>query len=110
MEAVNGPTGVAGLASPLEVSRPSARPFDQALLKDAEAPTESWLEPVRTLEVDQRRVEDLLAEAAQGRTFSPAELLALQAGVYRLNWQVEVAAKAVEQATRAARHALAIEV
>jgi hypothetical protein len=44
-------------------------------------------------------VRDAIAAARSGRGFAPAELIALQAGVYRYSEAVDLAAKLVDRAT-----------
>jgi hypothetical protein len=53
------------------------------------------------LEVQQGEsvVRDAIAAARSGRGFEPAELIALQAGVYRYSEAVDLAAKLVDRAT-----------
>jgi hypothetical protein len=53
------------------------------------------------LEVQQGEsvVRDAIAAARSGRGFAPAELIALQAGVYRYSEAVDLAAKLVDRAT-----------
>ena len=45
----------------------------------------------------ERRVDTLLAAAARGRTFSPGELLALQATVFRYSQAVEIVSRATDK-------------
>jgi len=102
-------------SQPVPETAEAARPthdFSAALHHD-EASTsalDALAAPLRGLESDRRRIHGLLADAMQGRRFSPAELLALQAGVYRLNTELELAAKVVEGTNAAVRRALATEV
>jgi hypothetical protein len=58
------------------------------------SPVRALLE--RTLGAE-RRVDTLLAAAARGKTFSPAELLALQASVFRYSQTVEVVSRAADK-------------
>lgn len=47
----------------------------------------------------QKRMDDVLALAQSGKSFSPAELLALQSQVYRASQEIDLAGKVVEKAT-----------
>src|SRR5204862_6425537 len=58
------------------------------------APVRALLE--RTLG-SERQVDSLLAAAARGKTFSPSELLALQATVFRYSQAVEVVSRATDK-------------
>jgi hypothetical protein len=51
-----------------------------------------------------------LAEARRGRTFSPAELLCLQADAHRFAQTVEIAARGVEHGVQSLRQALQAQV
>jgi hypothetical protein len=53
------------------------------------------------------RLDGLLAQARAGRTFSGAELLALQAEAYRTVQTVDLATRLVEQGGQAVKQALA---
>jgi hypothetical protein len=46
-----------------------------------------------------RRLDHILELAQSGKTFTPAELLALQANVYRASAEIDLAGKVVEKAT-----------
>ena len=45
----------------------------------------------------QRRMDDVLAMAQAGKTFTPAQLLSLQAQVYRSSQELDLAGKVVEK-------------
>ncbi|MBN1206780.1 MAG: ATP-dependent helicase HrpB [Myxococcaceae bacterium] len=47
----------------------------------------------------QKRLDHILALAESGRTFTPAEMLAFQAHVYRASQELDLAGKVVEKAT-----------
>jgi hypothetical protein len=51
-----------------------------------------------------------LAEARRGRTFTPAELLGLQADAHRFAQTVEIAARGVEHGVQSLRQALQAQV
>jgi len=63
----------------------------------------------RTLE-GERRLDTLLAAAARGKTFSPSELLALQASVFRYSQAVEVVSRATDKLVGAVKQALGTQV
>lgn len=47
----------------------------------------------------QKRLDEVLVLAQSGKTFTPAELLALQAQVYRSSQELDLAGKVVEKAS-----------
>ena len=71
------------------------------------SPVRAFLE--RTLTAEQR-VDTLLAAAARGKTFSPAELLALQATVFRYSQAVEVVSRATDKLIGAVKQTLGTQV
>jgi len=77
----------------------------------APAPTPS---PVRALLEQtigtERRIETLLAAAARGKTFSPGELLALQATVFRYSQAVEIVSRATDKLVGAVKQTMATQV
>jgi hypothetical protein len=75
------------------------------------------LEPVRQIahgidrvQQAQRRLEHVLHLAESGRTFTPAELLALQAQVYQASNQIDLAGKVVDKATGGVKQILQTQV
>jgi len=71
------------------------------------SPVRALLE--RTLGAE-RRVDTLLAAAARGKTFSPAELLALQASVFRYSQAVEVVSRATDKLVGAVKQTMGTQV
>jgi hypothetical protein len=63
----------------------------------------------RTLTAE-RQVDTLLAAAARGKTFSPSELLALQATVFRYSQAVEVVSRATDKLVGAVKQTLGTQV
>ena len=63
----------------------------------------------RTLD-GERGVDALLAAAARGKTFSPAELLALQATVFRYSQAVEVVSRTTDKLVGAVKQTLGTQV
>jgi len=63
----------------------------------------------RTLD-SERRVDTLLAAAARGKTFSPSELLALQATVFKYSQAVEVVSRAADKLVGAVKQTLGTQV
>jgi hypothetical protein len=59
-----------------------------------------------TIERAQARLDQVLAAARAGRTFTAAELIGLQAEAYRYAQTVELGAKLVEQGAQAVKQAL----
>lgn len=65
--------------------------------------------PLRSLEALERaqgRLDEILAQARSGRTFTGAELLALQAEAHRFSHTVELASKVVEQGAQTVKQAV----
>jgi hypothetical protein len=58
----------------------------------------------------QKRLDRILALAESGRSFSPAELLAFQAHVYRASQELDLAGKVVEKATGGVKQVLQTQV
>ncbi len=58
----------------------------------------------------QKRLDHILQMAQSGRSFSPAELLALQAHVYRASQELDLAGKVVEKATGGVKQVLQTQV
>jgi hypothetical protein len=63
-------------------------------------------EALATVERAQARLDAVLAAARAGRTFTSAELLALQAEAYRCAQVVDLGAKLAEQGAQAVKQAL----
>jgi hypothetical protein len=58
----------------------------------------------------QERMQKIVELALSGRQFSPQELLALQAGVYRFSQELELAGKVVEKVTSGVKQTLSTQV
>jgi hypothetical protein len=65
---------------------------------------------LRDVEGARARIDALLEEARRGRSFSPQELLCLQADAHRFAQTVELAARAVEHGVQGLRQALQAQV
>jgi hypothetical protein len=65
---------------------------------------------LRDVEGARARIDALLEEARRGRSFSPQELLCLQAEAHRFAQTVELAARAVEHGVQGLRQALQAQV
>ena len=65
---------------------------------------------LRDVEAMRARLDGMLAQARRGRTFSPQELLCLQADAHRFAQTVEFAARAVEHGVQGLRQALNAQV
>lgn len=83
-----------------------ARPHPAAPVPAA-APVRALLE--RTLGAE-HRVDTLLAAAARGKTFSPGELLALQASVFRYSQTVEIVSRATDKIVGAVKQTMSTQV
>jgi hypothetical protein len=58
----------------------------------------------------QKRLDHILELAESGRTFTPAELLAFQAHVYRASQELDLAGKVVEKATGGVKQVLQTQI
>lgn len=58
----------------------------------------------------QSRMDQILKLAESGKSFSPAELLSLQAHVYRASQELDLAGKVVEKATNGVKQVLQTQV
>lgn len=113
-----GPIGGVGCVGPLPCealrSRAPAPSFAQALSRAAEAtalPEPSFVSGlVRGVAEGQREMDRIIRLAASGRTFSPSQLLGLQARVYRLSQELDLASKLVEKATSGVKQAMSTQV
>lgn len=65
---------------------------------------------LQALERSRNELDAAVAAARGGRTFSPAELLALQSQAHRYGESVELASKVVEQAAQAVKQAVNTQV
>lgn len=65
---------------------------------------------LEAVERAQSRLDALLAAARSGRTFTAAELIALQSQAYRYSNAVELGSKLVEQGAQAVKQALQAQV
>jgi hypothetical protein len=79
---------------------PAARPA-------AASPVRALLE--RTVD-GERNVDTLLAAAARGKTFSPSELLALQATAFRYSQAVEIVSRAADKLVGAVKQTMGTQV
>lgn len=71
---------------------------------------ESAAQAIHRVNQAQQRMEQVLKLAESGRAFSPAELLALQAHVYRASQELDLAGKVVEKATGGVKQVLQTQV
>ena len=58
----------------------------------------------------QKRLDHILSMAQHGKSFTPAELLAMQAHVYRASQELDLAGKVVEKATGGVKQILQTQV
>jgi hypothetical protein len=103
-------------AAPAAAPSPAAPRLSFGDVLRARAPPAPAAAPqaaARFLEAVERareRLDTALAEARRGRTFTAAELLALQADAYRAGQTLELASKVVEQGAAAVRQAVNTQV
>lgn len=65
---------------------------------------------LRDVALGQREMDRIVQQARSGRSFSPAELIGLQARVYRLSHELDLASKLVEKATNGVKQAMGTQV
>lgn len=113
------PTGspAPGLAPPVAVLERRFSPAPPAPSSPVgPAPAHAGVSPspfpaaLRDVEAARARIDGLLAEARRGRSFSPQELLCLQADAHRFAQSVELAARVVEHGVQGVRQALQAQV
>jgi hypothetical protein len=108
------PVGAAPPApvSPAAAPRPSFAAVleSRATLRHASSAAQTSTSPAVTalahVERAQARLDGVLAAARAGRTFTAAELIALQGEAYRCAQTVDLASKLVEQGAQAVKQAL----
>ncbi len=110
---------VATEASPRPASAEAARGTQQARAVDraaagkVEVTPGSRVDSVQVLDrvvQAQKRLDHILHLAESGRTFTPAELLAFQAHVYRASQELDLAGKVVEKATSGVKQVLQTQI
>lgn len=69
-----------------------------------------WAALVQSAAGAERATDAALAAAARGKTFSPAELLALQTTVFRYSQTVEIVSRATDRLVGAVKQALSTNV
>jgi len=76
----------------------------------AHSPSPGLPAALRDIEAVRTRIDGMLAQARRGRSFSPQELLCLQADSHRFAQTVEFTARAVEHGVQGLRQALNAQV
>lgn len=114
------PVGAAAAASPAAPVAPQQASFSALLASRSPAPPppssaqqarpSPALAALEGVERAQRRLDDVLAAARKGRTFTAQELLGLQAEAYRVVQTVDLASKLVEQGAQSVKQALNAQV
>jgi hypothetical protein len=104
------PAAAAGAPALAPASRPTFSDVFRELrapgATGAPSPAPSALRSLEAVERAQSRLDDILAQARSGRTFTGAELLALQAEAHRFSHTVELASKVVEQGAQTVKQAV----
>lgn len=107
-------TGKAFSLEPREGATGSSAPGPSA--SDARAPGRTGSagptmpQALQDLEQQRKRIDKLLAQAAGGRSFSPQQLLKLQATVYRYGQDLEVLSRVVDKTVGALKQTLNTQV
>jgi hypothetical protein len=112
-----GPAASPAPAAPPPAAKPISPPRQRPAAAGAVSPAPAGAvspAPVRALLERalgaERRVDTLLAAAARGKTFSPGELLALQATVFNYSQAVEVVSRATDKLVGAVKQTLGTQV
>ena len=92
---------------PAPAGRPATGPVPGGA---APSPGPSLPAALRDIEGVRSRIDGMLAQARRGRSFSPQELLCLQADSHRFAQTVEFTARAVEHGVQGLRQALNAQV
>jgi hypothetical protein len=115
-EVLEGVKGPAKHSGPQVASEGSPRP---APAGTAEVQAGAWVDSVRSRQAvrmldrvseAQQRLERILELAQSGKSFTPNELIALQAHVYRASQELDLAGKVVEKATGGVKQVLQTQV
>ena len=101
----SGPAPPPASAAPVPPRPPASGPRKTAA--PAPSPVRALME--QTVGTEQR-VDTLLAAAARGRMFSPGELLALQATVFRYSQAVEIVSRATDKLVGAIKQTMGTQV
>jgi hypothetical protein len=124
---VTAPTGASAMPKSLEFGKllaphaapppaaaaPTPTPHARPGVTHVGAPSKSAATPTRLIDDVSRaqsRMDQVLALAESGRSFSPAELLSLQAQTYRASQEIDLAGKVVEKATGGLKQVLQTQV
>lgn len=94
--------GSAPVVVPQRAATPAGvgRPFSEVLATvspPAPRASQAAQNLLRSLGDGQRRLDEIVARARSGRAFSPRELLALQAEVYRISEETALVQRVVEE-------------
>jgi hypothetical protein len=92
---------------PTATGPPHAPPTAGAIAGPAPTPVRAMAQGALDAE---REIDAVLATAASGRTFSPAELLALQVKVFRYSEAVEIISRTADRVVGALKQALGTQV
>jgi chemotaxis protein histidine kinase CheA len=71
----------------------------QKLAKTSTSKLEGMKKMVQELVSGQNKMDDIMKMATSGRQFSPQQMIALQAGVYRFSQELELTSKVIEKTT-----------
>ena len=95
---------------PAPTGRPAPGPAPGVAAPSANPPSPSLPAALRDVEAVRARLDGMLDQARRGRTFSPQELLCLQADAHRFAQTVEFTSRAVEHGVQGLRQALQAQV
>jgi len=96
--------------TPLMVRAAPARPSVHAAQAARVDPLKQAARGIDRIRDAQHRLDHILLVAQSGKTFTPAELLALQAQVYQASNEIDLAGKVVDKATGGVKQILQTQV
>lgn len=108
LSATRAPAAGDSFARALEAAASKRSPVRPGMGADRAASAAT--DGLRAIERAQERLDALLAAARSGRTFTAAELIALQSQAYRCAQVVDLSARLVEQGAQAVKQALQAQV
>ncbi len=104
----------AAMAAKIQGAQPQAKPVNGTAPGKVAAPqavdAKAAAQVLDRISAAQKQMDQVLKLAQSGKSFTPAELLALQAQVYGASQQLDLAGKVVEKATGGVKQVLQTQV
>lgn len=106
-EAKGAPNAISGKCKVESKSSAQSAQASERVTKTSESTAAKVLDRVGKA---QGRMDEILKLAESGKSFSPAELLSLQAHIYKASQELDMAGKVVEKATGGVKQVLSTQV